>query len=252
MKSFFTAACGFAPAFLCCGLAAAQSDAPAQQVQLQDLPAWLLKFSNLTQEEKNTYIQTFREAKADYIRGEWVSCEMRLNSCELIFHGNPNIWNLRCSVLIEQGRAAEAAAELARARAELPRDGVTLLNIANLHILKKEYAVGIEHIAEILETIPYSEEELRDSLLFRAFLCHLLLGQEDAARAMVKDKGPLDDTPLYYYSQASLHLLKGDRKSAMADINTAAHIFAKLGTTITYQRALNLSGLIEQSAEAAH
>lgn len=246
MNRFCTAWC--AAVFFCGGVAFAQAPDAERQVQLQDLPAWLLKFSNLTQEEKSTYIQTFQEAKADYVRGEWVSCEMRLNSCELIFPDNPNIWNLRCSVLIELGRADEAAAELERARAELPRDSVTLLNIANLHMLRKEYETGIAHIAELLETIPYAEEELRDSLTFRSFLCYLLLGQESAARELVKDKGPMDDTPLYYYSQAALHLLKGDRKAATADITTASRIFAKLGTTITYQRALNLSGLVEKAA----
>lgn len=214
--------------------------------QLQDLPEWLLDFSNVEPREKEAYIEEFRAAKTAYVLSDWVGCELHLNNCEMIFKGNPSIWNLRCSALIEQGRLTEAAEELQRAQKALPNDDVTLMNTANLYLAQKEYASSIEHISAILDNVPYSQESLRDTLTFRLVLCHLMLGQEAEAKELVKDKGPLNDTPLYYFSKAALSIFKGDRKAAMQSINSCNRIFAKTAASIPYQRALNISGLIEK------
>lgn len=214
--------------------------------QLQELPEWLLEFSNVEPRDKETYIQEFREAKTAYVLSDWVGCELHLNNCEMIFKGNPSIWNLRCSALIEQNRLSEAEAELKKAQEALPDDDVTIMNIANLYLAKKEFAASIEHISAILDKIPYVQEGLRDTLTFRVVLCHLMLGQESEARELVKDKSPLSDTPLYYFSKAALSIYKGDRKGAMQSINSCNRIFSKTAASIPYQRALNISGLIEK------
>lgn len=222
------------------------------KVNLTDLPAWLLEFSNISPQDKADYIEYFRQAKIAYMSGDWVNCESNLNSCELIFNNNPNVWNLRCSALIEQGKAEEAETELARARAALPNDAVTLMNTANLHLLKKEYQVCIDHISGILETIPYAQEELRATLTYRVFLCYLLQGKLQEAEALIKDVSPMADTPLYYYCQASLSITRKDRTTAMRDIAAANRIFAKTAAAIPYQRALNISGLIEHHLPTDH
>lgn len=222
------------------------------KVQLTDLPDWLIEFSNLSPQDKAEYIDLFKQAKVNYMRGDWVNCESQLTSCELIFKGNPNIWNLRCSALIEQGKTAEAEAELTKAQAALPNDAVTLMNMANLHLAKKEYQVCIDHISAILEHIPYSQEELRDTLTYRVFLCYLLQEKMQEAKELTKDVSPMADTPLYYYCQASMAITRKDRTAAMRDIAAANRIFAKTAAAIPYQRALNISGLIEHYLPAEH
>lgn len=232
--------------------AAAQQPQGEETVQLTDLPDWLLEFSNLSQQDKADYIEYFKQAKVDYMRGDWINCESRLTSCELIFKGNPNVWNLRCSALIEQGKTAEAETELTRAQQALPNDAVTLMNVANLHLAKKEYQVCIDHISAILDKIPYSQEELRDTLTYRVFLCYLLQGKMQEAKELTKDVSPMADTPLYYYCQASMAITRKDRTGAMRDIAAANRIFAKTAAAIPYQRALNISGLIELYLPAEH
>lgn len=228
-------------AYLHTPLCAQETDA-----RLQELPDWLLEFSNVEPREKESYIEEFRAAKAAYVLSDWVGCELHLNNCEMIFKGNPSIWNLRCSALIEQGRLAEAEEELNRAQEALPNDDVTLMNIANLCLAKKDFGASIERISGILDKIPYVQESLRDTLTFRLLLCHLMQGQEEEARELVRDKSPLSDTPLYYFSKASFSIFKGDRKAAMQSINSCNRIFAKTAAIIPYQRALNISGLIEK------
>lgn len=231
----------------CCTLAPLPAqEHSATDTQLQDLPEWLLDFSNLDPKEKESYIQAFREAKSAYMVSDWVGCETALNTCEMIFKGNPAIWNLRCSAFIEQGRLQEAEQELKQAQEALPNDDVTIVNIAGLYLAKKDYKACIERISAILDKIPYSEENLRDTLTYRLVLCHLMLGQESEARELVKDKSPLSDTPLYYFSKAAFSIFKGERKAAMQSITSCNRIFAKTAASVPYQRALNISGLIEK------
>lgn len=217
-----------------------------QDIQLNDLPEWLLEFSNLSKEDKADYIEHFQEAKTYFTRGEWVQCLMHLDSCEMIFKGNPNIWNLRVGVLIEQHRPDEAEAELAKAKKALPDDAVTLMNIANLHMVKKEYQECITDMSAILNVIPYSNAELRDALTFRVYLCHLMLEETEAAQKLISYSSPMDDTPLYYFCEAATNITKKDRKAAMNSINVAQRIFSKTAATVPYQRALNASGLVEK------
>lgn len=227
-------------------LTAQEPDRSDMKKELQDLPDWLLEFSNVEPKDKAVYIQEFKAAKTAYILSNWVDCELHLNNCEMIFKGNPSIWNLRCSALIEQGRVEEAEEELTRARQALPNDDVTLMNIANLYLAKKEYAASIEHISSILDKIPYVQTGLRDTLTYRLVLCHLMLGQKEEAQELVKDASPMSDTPLYYFCKASFAIADGDRKAAMQAIGSCNRIFSKTAASIPYQRALNISGLIEK------
>lgn len=218
--------------------------------QLTEYPEWLLRFSNLEPQEKDTYITEFQAAKVAYMQSQWVSCEMHLNTCEMIFKGNPSIWNLRCSAYIEQNRIEEAEKELQRAQQALPNDDVTIVNAANLYLGKKDYGNAINHINSILDKIPYAQETLRDTLTYRVLLCHLMLGQTAEAKELVKDKTPLTDTPLYYFSKAAFSITDGKREAAMSSIRSAERIFGSSGTNVPYQRALNISGLIEKYLSA--
>jgi hypothetical protein len=60
------------------------------------------------------------------------------------------------------------------------------------------------------------------------------------------------DTPLYYYSQAALHISKGNRAQALQDINAADNIFSKYNATLPYIRSLRASGIEEKFLSAQH
>lgn len=221
---------------------------PAEKNRKDDeqVPEWLAQLSNLPREQREAYITHFTQAKAALAQGNWVDCDAELTSCEFIFNKNPNIHNLRVVCYIEQKRLDAATEEMEKARKLLPDDATTLVNAASLHMAKKDYRTCIREMTDILETPSYSiSEEVRNILIFRVYLCHLMLGELTQAEEWVSELSPISDTPLFYYSRAAVCLYLRDAAGAQRDLQSAANIFSSGGMLIPYQRALLSCDLTE-------
>lgn len=226
-------------------LASAQSG--SEHKNTPPVAKWLADFSNLPKEARAEYISLFQQAKKAYQIGDWAVCYGLLSQCDFIYDRNPHVWNLRAVCLIAQKKYAEAEIELNKVRKELPHDETTLMNIANLHMGKGEFQQCIEIIHDIIESLPVpGYQSLTDILTFRIYLCHIMLGQKKEAKELVSHLTPLSDTPLYYYSQAALHISRGNKTQARQDIQAADTIFAKGNATLPYLRAIQASGLEEK------
>lgn len=223
----------------------------AQQAStVADLPQWLVDFSNLPRNDREQYLRAFNNAKHAYQQGQWVACIGYLADCEMIFRGNPNVWNLRACCLMEQKYLDEAAEELEKVRKALPNDPVTAMNLANIRMARGQYEESISTLRELREMLPYeTPQELLHVLNFRELLCHTMLGQDAEARELVKDLSPISDTPLYYYSQVVFALARGNRVEAARHLRTVNSIFSKSNITVPYQRALELSGILNMQPE---
>ena len=219
----------------------------AQQQQAAPVAGWLADFSNLPKETRAEYIDLFHRAKRAYVFGDWIICYALLEECEMLYNKNPHVWNLRTVCLIAQDKLEEAEQELIKAKKELPHDETTYMNIANLHMAKGEYQQCIDVLRNIIDSMPDPvSQNLVDILTFRIYLCHIMLGQRKEARKLVSHLTPLSDTPLYYYSQAALHISRGNKTQARQDIQAADTIFAKGNATLPYLRAIQASGLEEK------
>lgn len=218
-----------------------------KEMNAEKLPAWLVSFSNLPKADRQKYLQGFARAKEAFQKGDWNGCILEITNCEIIFNENPNSWNLRLSCMIELKQLEHADEYLEKVKQELPKDPVTLLNIANLHMVRQEFQPCINELTNIIRNMPYdTEEELINIMRFRIMLCHLMLGHEDQAEDIIKDLSPLDDTPLYYYGKAAINIYYGKRQDAMMDVNSANNIFSKNQATVPYQRGITASGLIDK------
>lgn len=232
-------------------LAVFQPITPAQEPPqaagaVNQLPAWLMEFSNLPRNDREQYLRAFNNAKVAYQQGQWVACIGYLADCEMIFRGNPNVWNLRACCLMEQKYFEEAADELMRVRKAMPNDPVTVMNLANLHMASGRHKESISTIHELRDMLPYeTAPELLYVLDFRELLCHVLLGQMEEARKLVRGLSPISDTPLYYYSQAVFAMAEGNRVEAARLLRIASSIFSKGNAIVPFQRALDISGIAE-------
>lgn len=209
--------------------------------QEEQIPDWLARLSNFPREKREEYISHFARAKAALAQGNWVDCDAELTSCEFIFNENPNIHNLRVVCYIEQKRLEAATEEMEKARTLLPNDATTLVNLASLHMAKKDYRACIKEMTDVLEDPHHTDDisqQVRDILIFRVFLCHLMLGEMTQAEEWVRDLSPISDTPLYYYSRAAICLYLRDTAGAQRDLQSAANIFGKNNLAVPYQRAL--------------
>lgn len=237
-------------AALCAQLPAQAQEAPLPQANrtVEKLPQWLVDFSNLDRNDRERYLRAFQNAKTTYQQGQWVACIGYLADCEMIFKGNPNVWNLRACCLMEQKFFEDAAEELKRVRKALPHDPVTVMNLANLYMAQGLYQQSIDTIHELRDMLPFeTPKDLLYVLDFRELLCLAMQGNIEEARALVKGLTPVSDTPLYYYSQVVFALASGDHMEASRNLRVVNSIFSKGNALVPYQRALELSGITEKS-----
>lgn len=230
-------------------------EAPVQNEDstMKQVPQWLEDFSNLPRNDREQYLRAFTNAKIAYQKGQWVACVGYLADCEMIFRGNPNVWNLRACCLMEQKFYDDAAADLEKAHKALPKDPVTTMNLANMQMARAQYEESIATLKKLRSMLPYdTAAELLYVLDFRELLCLVMLNRNQEARELVKSLSPISDTPLYYYSQAVFALAEGNRIEASRNLRIAGSIFSKNNAAVPYQRAMELSGIANKQPAAAN
>lgn len=239
---------------LCTSATAATQEPTEEEQKMQNLPQWLVDFSNLPENLRNKYIALFNQAKEAYHQSQWVNCISLLAECEVIQRGNPSIWNLRASCMLEQKYFKEAEAELKRVLEAAPDDAVTIMNMAQVYMATGRYADSIAINTRLREDLylQHRDESLLYALDYRILLCHLLLGQKDKAQAIASTVSPVTDTPLYHYAKAAFALVEGNRSAAAHYIGVANRIFAANRAYIPFQRSLELSGLLDATAPQRH
>lgn len=208
------------------------------------VPLWLQELSNLPSEQRKLYTNSFAKAKAAYASAKLAECESHLNSCEMIYQGNPSVWSLRASLYIAQRRFDEAEALMEKVVKEQPEDSITAFNRSLLSLGRGDYERCVEQTSELLEKVRFLEGmQLQHSLKFRLLLAYLMLGQKDKAEKLVADVTPLDDSPLYYYSQAAFAIYRGDSATAAKEIATADRIYRGEKYLLSYKQNLSSSQL---------
>lgn len=224
-----------------------QLDATELGTSIDQLPQWLIDLSNMPKAQQEEYKGMFAAAKLAYAEGKWILCETYLTSCDFILPNNPNSWNMRAACAIELKKIAEAKEYLDKVLEHEPNDGAALMNLASWHAAKEDYEAAIHVLFDILDRLPYNVSvSLIETLEYRIFLYYLMQGNEAAAKEMVEDLNPLSDTPLYYYSQAALHIYHGRRVEASQDLQSADTIYAKDMQYLPFARSLKTSGLEEK------
>ena len=215
---------------------------------IEDVPNWVNELSNLPPQKRQLYINNFDAATRAFSRGALTQCEQCLDECEAIFNKNPNVWNLRASVQIAQKRFVDAEQWLAKVREAAPDDVVSTLNYSLLYLGSGRYEQAITECDNLLLDIKYKEkmEGLRHSLLFRKFLCFIMMDKMDDAKALVADVNPMTNSPLYYYSQAVLAVVAGDRDTAIREMTAADSIYRTDAYLATYKQGITFSGLLER------
>lgn len=226
-----------------------EAEKKPEPAPVDEIADWLKEVSNLPAESRAMYAAAFQAAKKCYAQGLLIECESHLNTCETFTRSNPNVWNLRASALISQKRFAEAKPLLEKARLKNPQDAVARLSLSLLFLATQEFDKCIAETDELIDEIRYRDMmQLTRSLTFRKFLCLVMMERMDEAKALVSEIGPMDDSPLYYYSQAVFAYLKGDRQGALRELNVADSIYRSTGYISGYKQALEYSGVIEKFA----
>ena len=218
--------------------------------QLDEIPNWVNELSNLPADKRQLYVNQFSAAKWAYSKGAMDMCHQCLDACEAIYDKNPNVWNLRASAYIAVGSFAAAEIWLKKVREVAPDDLVANLNYSLLYLGVGQYEKCIEECDILLGDIEYNEklEPLTHSLIFRKFICLVMMERVDEAKELVKDITPLTFTPLYYYSQAVLAMVEKDPERALKEISAADRIYRTDPYLLTYKQAIQFTHILESIA----
>lgn len=220
-----------------------QPDTQEEQERPASVPEWVLHFSNLSPEQQALFQTSFQDARQAYYHKQWVACYACLNQCELIFQGNPGVANLKASCLIEQNNYDEAETLTRSSLEKDPNDLVARFNLTSIFMGRQQYAQCVEELSKIIPQLTESKDNATvDVLLFRMFLCHLIMDQEKEARSCIAYVSPLADSPLYYYCQALLHFAQKEDTAFSRDLRTARSLFRNANQT--YELELRHSNIL--------
>lgn len=212
-----------------------------------DIPIWVKELSNLPATEREEYLTSFAAAKQAYAVGRMAESESYLLTCQIINDTNPNVWSLRASIYIAQKNFDEALPLLEKVEKAMPGHQITQLNFSLYYLGKGLYEQCLKETDSLLERLDsQSTAQLCKSLIYRKVLCYLMLGQPQKAHELTDNLSPLEDSPLYYYSQAAYQIARKDRNAATRDMNAADTIFADESYLLSYKQSLSFSGLIER------
>lgn len=209
------------------GKKAKRESKPDVQVDDKQAPDWVLELVKLPLQEREAYITAFKNARLCYTKQELMLCESYLNTCEMILSGNPNVWLIRAGVLLESKQYEPALLFLQKAEEVIPNDRVLLWYYMHAYIALKrwdECAVRAEQL--IIQLPNHRDFQLRQSVIFCKYIALLYGGQSEKAAEIVKELSPMDDDPLYYFTQAVQKLRAGSLVAAQDDVERANRIFS--------------------------
>ncbi len=184
----------------------------------------------------------FQQASTAYQGGDYAGSLHLLEQADALEPDQADAWNLRGVVLLKQKAYDKAEAAFARSVKIDPGLWAAQFNLAEVSFQKKNFARARSVFESLLaQTDRYKAGSKWELVLYKAFLCALLSGDEaDARKKLAKLPATGGATPAFQYAQAALAFSHKDAAGAN-------RILA--GAQTAYTPALN--GLFSPSLETA-
>jgi len=214
------------------------------------------EFSNLPEQKRVDYINYSNEAVRLFRQQRIFETLEQTDMAMKIFDRDPNLLNLIGSCYVEFRNFKKAREFYDKALALAPDSSDVLFNIAELEFVTRNWRTCLEKMQSILQKGPEQGLQTRRVIELKILLCHLALGQLEEAKTLANKYDPLrDDSPFYYYAQASLKFQNKDVIKAEEFLQMANRVFADPAYTAPWQDTMIEYGFIpsyyggEQSAE---
>lgn len=147
-----------------------------------------------------------------------------LQEADKITPNDPFVLNFMGAVYCKKKDYATALPWFEKSLAANPDYFPARFNIGEVSFLEKKYAEALGYFSQMLEKDPKNS-----LLLFKCFLCQILLDQtDDAAKTLKRIKYP-GDSPAWYYAQAAWEIKHGRRNKADDLIAAAKYVYNKQG-----------------------
>jgi len=159
-------------------------------------------------------------ALVDFDSKNYDAALIKLEAVDSKMPDDPFVQNLLGAAYTKKKDYAVAKKYFDKALAKQPDFFPAKFNVGELFFLQRQYAEALVYFQKMQEADPRNE-----LLQFKIFLCHLQLGDKEAAAKALKGIKYPGDTPAWYYGQAAWESKNGNNKKALEYITGAQYIF---------------------------
>lgn len=203
------------------------------------------EFTNLPEQKRVDYLKFVNEATRLFNQKRIFEALEQIDEARKIFDRNVDIFNLLGSCYVEFRDFTKAREFYDKALALEPKSSIVLFNIAELEFVTRNWQVCLEKMKEVLPLIPDMSVQTKRIVELKILLCYLALDREEEAKALANKYDPLrDDSPFYYYAQASLCYRDKDLIKAEEYLQKANRVFVNPAYTAPWQDTLIEFGYI--------
>jgi tetratricopeptide (TPR) repeat protein len=203
------------------------------------------EFTNLPEQKRVDYLKFVNEASRLFNEKRIFEALEQIDEARKIFDRNVDIFNLLGSCYVEFRDFTKAREFYDKALALEPKSSIILFNVAELEFVTRNWQVCLVKMKELLPLIPEVSVQTKRIVELKMLLCHLALDQEEEAKALANKYDPLrDDSPFYYYAQASICYRNKDLIKAEEFLQMANRVFVNPAYLAPWQDTLIEFGYI--------
>lgn len=203
------------------------------------------EFTNLPEQKRVDYLKHVNEASRLFNQKRIFEALEQIDEARKIFDRNVDIFNLLGSCYVEFRDFTKAREFYDKALLLEPKSSIVLFNIAELEFVTRNWQVCLEKMKVVLPLIPEVSVQTKRIVELKMLLCYLALDMEEEAKALANKYDPLrDDSPFYYYAQASLCYRDKDMIKAEEFLQKANRVFGNPAYIAPWQDTLIEFGYI--------
>lgn len=215
----------------------------------EDLQPNQKAFLNLPEEQRKEWLKHLAEANRIFQQKRIIETNEELDKAAAIFKDSAEIHNMRGSCYVEMRAFDKALAEFQQA-AEFAKDNANIeFNIAEVYFVTKQWQKCMDMFGKVLKVLkelpPEKTSPLTRLVEFKIMLSQIKLGRMDEAKALAAKYDDLDDSPFYYYAQATFAFEKNDLAKAEDWLQMAARVFRDPNATAPWRDTITEYGYIK-------
>jgi tetratricopeptide (TPR) repeat protein len=203
------------------------------------------EFLNLPQEVRRDFGKHLSEAYRLFQQKRIFESLDELDKSALIFAYSPEIHNLRGSCYVEMRAFDKALLEFQKASSFSTHNASIEFNIAEVYFCSKEWAKALDKFEKIIADLPKNNTSFSRLMEFKLLLCYRKLERTAEAEKLAKKYDFTDDSPYYYYAQATIAFERKDMTKAEEWLRIADRVFKNPNTISPWRDTLAEYGYIK-------
>jgi tetratricopeptide (TPR) repeat protein len=227
------------------GMAQTMAPAGLNAGQTPELSEVQKEFSNLPEQKRIDYLKFVNEASRLFNQKRIFEAMAQIDEARKIFDRNVDIFNLLGSCYVEFRDFSKAREFYDKALALEPKSSVILFNLAELEFVTRNWQECLQKMNVVLPLLPEVNIQTMRLVELKMLLCYLALDRNEEANTLANKYDPLrDDSPFYYYAQASLCYRNDDLIKAEEFLQKANRVFGNPAYIAPWQDTLIEFGYI--------